>query len=146
MLDKNFLVKELIKSIKGEYALGGESEAQAMQAYEMGEAYAKTKRFDNSRLYHNYKFKLDSGTIIMSSNYFNQFMTRNQTAAYMDAEQAVASFIPDDNQVVFRMVRDKRIGINGVFKAVMSPSEPQQLNVVDYTLVIACFCAGVVNK
>lgn len=146
MLDKESLIKDLLTVIKGEFALGGESEAHAKQAYEMGEAYAKTKRFDNSRFYHNYQFQLNDGARVSSSSFFNQFMSRTQTSAYMDAEKAVIRFIPDDNQVVFRMVRDKRNGINGVFKAVMSPGEPQQLNHADFVLVIACFCAGVVNQ
>lgn len=146
MLDKETLIKDLLKEIKGEFALGGESEAHARQAYEMGEAYAQTKRFDNSRFYHNYQFQLDDGARVSSSSFFNQFMSRNQTRSYMAAEKAVVKFINDDNQAVFHMVRDKRNGINGVFKAIMSPSEPQQLNYVDFVLVIACFCAGAVNQ
>ena len=146
MLDKEILIKDLLKEIKGEFALGGESEAQARRAYEMGEAYAQTKRFDNSRFYHNYQFQLDDGARVSSSSFFNQFMSRNQTRSYMAAEKAVVKFINDDNQAVFHMVRDKRNGINGVFKAIMSPSEPQQLNYVDFVLVIACFCAGAVNQ
>ncbi len=145
-MEKELLIENLIKSVKGEFALGGESKAQAVQAYELGREYAATKRFDNSRLYHNYQFALDGGSKISSSSFFNQFMSRNQTGAYMDAEKAVVALIPEAKDVVFRMVRDKRIGINGVFKAVMSPSEPQQLNYVDFVLVIACFCAGAVNK
>lgn len=146
MIDKEILIKDLLKNIKGEFALGGESEEHARKAYEMGEAYAQTKRFDNSRFYRNYQFTLNDGARVSSSSFFNQFMSRNQTGAYMDAEKALRPFIEDDKQVVFRMVRDKRIGINGVFKAVMSPGEPQQLNYTDFVLVIACFCAGVVNQ
>lgn len=146
MLDKETLIKDLLKEIKGEFAIGGESEAHARQAYEMGEAYAKTKRFDNSRFFHNYQFQLDDGSRVSSTSFYNQFMSRNQTRAYMAAEKAVCQFINDDNQAVFRMVRDKRNGINGVFKAVMSPGESQQLNYIDFVLVIACFCAGVVNQ
>lgn len=145
-MEKEQLIIALVKAIKGEFALGGESEAHARQAYEMGEAYAKTKRFDNSRFYHNYQFTLNDGARISSSSFYNQFMSRNQTGAYMDAEKALRQFIEDDKQVVFRMVRDKRNGINGVFKAVMSPGEPQQVNYVDFVLIIACFCAGAVNQ
>ena len=89
MLDKETLIKDLLTVIKGEFALGGESEAHARQAYEMGEAYAKTKRFDNSRFYHNYQFQLNDGARVSSSSFFNQFMSRTQTSAYMDAEKAV---------------------------------------------------------
>lgn len=146
MLDKETLIKDLLMDIKGEFALGGKSEEHARRAYEMGEAYSQTKRFDNSRFYHNYQFQLNDGAKVSSSSFFNQFMSRTQTSAYMDAEKAVTKFIDDDKQLVFRMVRDKRNGINGVFKAIMSPEEPQQLNHADFVLVIACFCAGVVNQ
>ena len=70
----------------------------------------------------------------------------DQTGAYMDAEQAVREFFDDSDLTLFRLVRDKRLGINGVFKAVMSPGEPQQINYTDYVLIIACFCAGVMNS
>ena len=147
MLEKDTLLKELIKKIKGELSVDSpEAAGIAEQAYEMGQNYAKTKRFDNSRFYRNYRFRLDDGTTVMSSNFFNIFMSRNQTPAYMEAERALRAFFDDTDQTIFRMVRDKRNGINGVFKAVMSPKEPQQLNFVDFVLVIAAFCAGVVNK
>lgn len=148
MLEKDVLVRELIKSIKGELsAESPEALRIAETAYEMGENYAKTKRFDNSRFYHNYQFRLDDGSCVMSSSFFNIFMSRNQTPAYMEAEKVLRPFLEDAaNDVVFRLVRDKRIGINGAFKAIMSPGEPQQLNFVDFVLVIAAFCAGVVSK
>lgn len=148
MLDKNVLLEGLLTNIKGEMAVKSPSAVEiAEKAYEMGQNYAKTKRFDNSRFYHNYQFRLDDGSSVMSSNFFNIFMSRNQTPAYMDAEKALRVFFDDaTNDVVFRLVRDKRIGINGAFKAVMSPGEPQQLNYADFVLVIAAFCAGVVNK
>lgn len=148
MLEKDVLVKELIKSIKGELSVeSSEAMRIAETAYEMGQNYAKTKRFDNSRFYHNYQFRLDDGSCVMSSNFFNIFMSRNQTPAYMEAEKVLRPFLDDAaNNTVFRLVRDKRIGINGAFKAIMSPGEPQQLNFVDFVLVIAAFCAGVVNK
>ncbi len=145
MIEKDILIDGLVKHIKGEFAVGDEAKAIAGQAYEMGVKYKETKRFDNSRLYHNYKFHLDDGSTVMSTNYFNIFTSRNQTSAYMDAEKAVKNFFDDEKQVVFRLVRDKRIGINGAFKAIMSPGEPQQLNYTDFVLIIAAFCAGVVN-
>ena len=147
MLEKDALLKGLIKNIKGELSVDSPEAADiAEQAYEMGQNYAKTRRFDNSRFYRNYQFRLDDGTTVMSSNFFNIFMSRNQTPAYMEAERALRAFFDDADQTIFRMVRDKRIGINGAFKAIISPKEPQQLNFVDFVLVIAAFCAGVVNE
>lgn len=147
MIEKNLIIDGLLKQIKGELAVESqEARRIAEQAYEMGQNYSQTKRFDNSRFYHNYRFRLDDGTSVMSSNFFNIFMSRNQTPAYMEAEKVLRSFFDDADQTIFRMVRDKRNGINGAFKAVMSPKEPQQLNFVDFVLVIACFCAGAVNK
>lgn len=147
MLEKDVLLKGLIAKIKGELSADSpETVAIIEQAYEMGQNYANTKRFDNSRFYHNYQFRLDDGSSVMSSNFFNIFMSRNQTPAYMDAEKAVKQFIDDADNTVFRLVRDKRIGINGAFKAIMSPKEPQQLNYADFVLVIAGFCAGVANR
>ena len=52
----------------------------------------------------------------------------------------------DEKDILFHMVRDQRFGINGVFKAVISKDEPQQLNYVDYVLIIACFCAGFMSS
>ena len=146
MLEKDVLVTELLKKIQGPLSPEGKMAPLAFKAYEMGEEYAKTKKFDNSRYYHNYQFRLDDGSRVLSSNFFNQFTTRNQTGAYMDAEAAVKEFFDDADQTLFRLVRDKRLGINGVFKAVMSPSEPQQINYTDYVLIIAAFCAGVMNS
>ncbi len=146
MLERDYLVNELLKSIQGPLAPEGKMAPLAFRAYDMGVDYAATKRFDNSRHYHNYQFRLDDGTKALSSNFFNQFTVRNQTGAYMDAEAAVRKFFDDSDQTLFRMVRDKRLGINGVFKAVMSPGEPQQINYTDYVLIIACFCAGVMNS
>lgn len=147
MLEKDFVVRKIVEEVKGVMAVESvEAMGIAEQAYEMGQNYAKTKRFDNSRFYHNYQFRLDDGTSVMSSNFFNIFMSRNQTPAYMEAEKALRTLFDDTDQTIFRLVRDKRIGINGAFKAILSPREPQQLNFVDFVLVIAAFCAGVVNK
>ena len=146
MMEKDILIDGLLKQVKGELALESqEARRIAEQAYDMGQRYRETKRFDNSRFYHNYKFRLDDGSSVMSSNFFNIFMSRNQSPAYMAAEKALREFFDDGDQTIFRMVRDKRNGINGVFKAILSPGEPQQLNFVDFVLVIACFCAGAVN-
>lgn len=148
MEEKEILVKKILEKTKGSFACGSESEADALRAYEMGVQYASTRRFDNSRFYHNYQFRLDDGTRIQSTSYFNIFMSRNQTGAYIDAEKALREIIDDEKarETIFRLVRDQRFGINGVFKAIMSPKEPQQLNYIDFVLIIACFCAGVVNE
>ena len=147
MFEKNILVSQLLQKIKGEFT-GSAGETIALRAYEMGQQYAVTRRFDNSRFYHNYQFRLDDGTRIQSTSYFNMFMSRNQTGAYIDAEKHLRQFSEDERQrdTVFHLGRDQRFGINGVFKALMSPGEPQQLNYMDFVLVIACFCAGVVSQ
>lgn len=142
MLKQEDLIKELIKTVMGEFAQSHECEDMATKAYEMGRQYAKTGKFDNSKFYHNYIFSLDDGAKISSSSFFNQFMSRNQTHAYLQAEAAVNAIFPDEQDLLFHLVRDKRNGINGVFKAIMSPKEPQQLNVNDFILIIAAFCLG----
>ncbi|MBR5230156.1 MAG: hypothetical protein IKW01_04790 [Firmicutes bacterium] len=144
-MSQNSLITQLIAAIKGDIGTDLKMEAIAEKAYEMGLDYSRTKRFDNSRHYHNYRFILDDGSSVLSTNFFNLFMTRNQTGAYMDAEKAVRQFFDDEKGVLFSLVRNQRFGINGVFKACMSPHEPQQLNYSDFVLVIACFCAGVMN-
>ena len=144
-MTENSLIAQLIKNIKGELGTDEQMEAIALKAYEMGLNYSETKRFDNSRFYHNYQFQLDDGSTVMSTNFYNLFMNRNQTAAYMDAEKAVREFFDDEKGVLFSLVRNQRFGINGVFKACMSPHEPQQLNYSDFVLIIACFCAGVMS-
>ena len=148
MQEREIIVKQILENVKSGFAGDGKTEEAAFRAYDMGAQYAQTRRFDNSRFYHNYQFRLDDGTRIMSSSYFNIFMSRNQTGAYMDAEKALKTCLDDPKQLdaVFHLVRSQRIGINGVFKAIMSPDEPQQLLYLDFVLVIACFCAGVVNR
>ena len=148
MLEKDTLIKELLEKIKGQLTAGSKTEEAAFRAYDMGVHYAQTHRFDNSRFYRNYQFRLDDGTRISSTSFYNMFMSRNQTGAYMEAERALKEHFTDAKQLdaIFRLVRDQRFGINGVFKAIMSPQEPQQLNYIDFVLVIACFCAGAVNK
>ena len=147
-MDKDILLRGLIEKMKGQFAAEGQTAAMAERAYEMGVQYGQSRRFDNSRHYHNYRFRLDDGTTVMATSYFNIFMSRNQTGAYIDAEKALKEFFTDARQLdaIFHLVRDQRFGINGVFKAIMSPQEPQQLNYIDFALVIACFCAGVVNR
>lgn len=142
------MVEKIIEKVKSNFAADGETLRIANRAYEMGVEYAATKRFDNSRHYHNYQFRLDDGARVMSSSFFNIFMSRSQTPAYMEAEKVLRELIEDEKkrELIFRMVRDKRQGINGAFKAIMSPVEPQQLNMVDYILVIACFCAGAIGE
>ena len=144
-MSENSLLAQIIVKVKGDMGAGPLMEEIAVKAYEMGLNYSQTKRFDNSRFYHNYKFRLDDGSTVISTNFYNLFMNRNQTGAYMEAEQVVRQFFDDEKGVLFHMVRDQRFGINGVFKACMSPHEPQQLNYSDFVLVIACFCAGVMS-
>lgn len=144
-MEKDQIINKILSNIMGELA-GAQSESRALRAYEMGVEYSKTRRFDNSRFYHTYQYRLDDGTRVSSTSFFNQFMNRNQTGAYMDAEAIVKELLGDEKEILFHMVRDQRFGINGVFKAVMTPSEPQQLNYTDYVLVIACFCAGYMNS
>lgn len=146
MIEKDVIIQDLLKRVKGEFAEDAYMAEKAARAYEMGEAYAQTKRFDNSRHYHNYKYRLDDGSTVSSSNFFNIFLNRSQTQAFMQAEDILNEFFDDSDQTLFRLVRDKRTGINGAYKAVMSPDEPQQLNFIDYVLIICCFCAGVINK
>ncbi len=147
LLDKDTLVRTILTALKGEHACGGEMEEAAARAYDMGVQYAQTRRFDNSRFYHNYTFRLDDGNTVSSSSFFNIFMSRNQTRAYVEAEKVLQTCFEEKKQLdaIFHLVRDQRFGINGVFKAIMSPKEPQQLNYIDFTLIIACFCAGVVS-
>jgi len=144
----NTITTEIIKKLKGDFAAEGQTAAMAGRAFEMGIQYAQTRRFDNSRFYHNYKFRLDDGTSVMSTSYFNIFTSRNQTPAYMEAEKVLRELIEDEKKrdAIFHLVREQRFGINGVFKAILSPGEPQQLNFIDFVLVIACFCAGAVSK
>ena len=147
-MERDILVNGILEKIKGSFAASGETQQSAFQAYDMGVLYGQTRRFDNSRFYHNYKFRLDDGTTVMSASFFNIFMSRNQTGAYTEAEKVLKEFFTDARQLdaIFHLVRDQRFGINGVFKAIMSPKEPQQLNYIDFVLIIACFCAGAVNK
>lgn len=148
MLQRDDLIESLIKNIMGEPAGTAQYRENARQAYEMGLLYGETGKFNSSHLYHNYRFCLDDGSKISSAAYFNQFMSRMQTYAYMEAEKAAKVLFSDDSENqdrLFHLVRDRRSGINGVFKAVMSPQEPQQLNVNDFVLVIAAFCCGVMS-
>ncbi len=144
-MEREQLIQEIITRVKGEFAAEGESRNIAEFAYERGEAYAKTRRFDNSRYYHNYSFRLDDGSQVFSSSFFSIYTTRNQTGAYLDAEKVVKELLGDEKDRLFHLVRDQRFGINGVFKAALSPGEPQQISYTDYVLVIAAFCAGVMN-
>ena len=199
MIDKDVVVKEILVRVMGELALGTKLEDMAARAYERGEAYAHTKRFDNSRFYHNYQYVLDDGSKVSATNFYNVFMTRTQTPAYMEAEKIVKELFEKHAEAaggsadcadagassngasdvcgsvtcasgnsasatcasgngadaiwnkakedyLFHIVRNERFGINGMFKAVYQPHEPQQLSIFDYILAIACFCAGVLNN
>lgn len=189
MLDKDVVVKEILVRVMGELAIGTKVEDLAARAYEMGEAYAASKRFDNSRFYHNYQYVLDDGSKVSATNFYNVFMTRSQTPAYMEAEKIVKEFFVKHAEgacaegcasgtsaegasvtctsaegasatcasadaiwnkakedYLFHFVRNERFGINGMFKAVYQPHEPQQLSIFDYILAISCFCAGVLNN
>lgn len=150
-MQRETLINEMVKTVKGEFAAEGENMAHAEFAYELGVQYGKTKRFDNSRYYHNYQYLLDDGDSVSATSFYNLFMNRHQTGAYMEAEQAVKTVLGDelgkaDADRLFHLVRDQRFGINGAFKATMMPAESQQLSYTDFVMVIACFCLGVVKS
>lgn len=141
-MERQELVQALLKRIKGNFVSGGVMEEIALESYDMGAEYARTRRFNNSGRYHSYMYELDDGSRISANSFYRIFHTRFQTPAYMDAETYLKEFFNDENELLFHLVRDQRMGINGVFKAVMSPREMQHLSFTDYILVIACFGAG----
>lgn len=143
-MNREDLVTAIISRTKGDFATEGVTREIGLEAFDMGMEYAGTHRFSNSSRYHNYQYILEDGGTVSASSYYSIFTTRTQTPAYMKAEEDLAELFADDKDMIFHLVRDQRFGINGVFKAVMSPRETQQLNVPDYTTVIACFCAGAV--
>lgn len=145
-MERQELAEALLKAVKGTFTSGGMMEEIALESYDMGAEYAKTRRFNNSSRYHNYMYELDDGSTVSASSFFRIFNTRFQTPAYMDAEQHLRAFFDDPDELLFHLVRDQRFGINGVFKAVMSPREKQHLSFTDYVLVIACFGAGFMKQ
>lgn len=145
-MERQELAEALLRTIKGNFMSGGVMEEIALESYDMGEEYAKTRRFNNSGRYHNYNYELDDGSKVSASSFFRIFNTRFQTPAYMDAEKYLREFFDDEKEVLFHLVRDQRFGINGVFKAVVSPREMQHLSFTDYVLVIACFGAGFMKQ
>ena len=145
-MERKELVEALLKRIRGTFTSEGLIEEIALEAYDMGTEYAAVRRFNNSSRYHSYTYKLDDGSTVSASSFFRIFTTRFQTPAYMDAEKYVREFFDDEKEELFHLVRDQRFGINGVFKAVMSPREMQHLSFTDYVLVISCFCAGFMKQ
>lgn len=145
-MERQELVQALLKTIKGNFTVGGVMEEIALEAYDMGTEYAKTRRFNNSSRYHSYTYELDDGSKVSATSFYRIFNTRFQTPAYMDAETYLKEFFDDEKELLFHLVRDQRLGINGVFKAVMSPREMQRLSFTDYVLVIACFGAGFMKQ
>lgn len=141
-MERQELAEALLRTIKGELAPEKMMGEIALEAYDMGEEYARTRRFNNSSRYHSYTYELDDGSKVSASSFFRIFTTRFQTPAYMDAETYLREFFDDEKELLFHLVRDQRFGINGVFRAVMSPREMQRLSFTDYVLVIACFGAG----
>lgn len=141
-MDREELVDAIIREVKGDFAVAGNTREIGLEAFDMGTEYSKTRRFNNSSRYHNYKYIIDDGSTVSASSFYQIFNTRMQTPAYVHAEEHLRKFFDDDDEVLFHLVRDQRFGINGVFKAIMMPRETQQLNLPDYTLVIACFGAG----
>lgn len=141
-MERQELVQALLKRIKGNFVAGGVMEEIALESYDMGAEYARVRRFNNSGRYHSYMYELDDGSRISANSFYRIFHTRFQTPAYMGAETYLKEFFNDENELLFHLVRDQRMGINGVFKAVMSPREMQHLSFTDYILVIACFGAG----
>lgn len=145
-MERQELAEALLKIIKGDFAAGGLMEEIALESYDMGVEYARTRRFNNSSRYHSYMYELDDGSRVSANSFYRIFNTRFQTPAYMDAENYLKEFVDDEKELLFHLVRDQRLGINGVFKAVMSPREMQHLSFTDYVLVIACFGAGFMKQ
>lgn len=145
-MDRQELTEALLKTIKGNFSSGGVMEEIALESYDMGTEYARVRRFNNSGKYHSYTYELDDGSKVAANSFYRIFNTRFQTPAYMDAEKYLKQFFDDEKELLFHLVRDQRMGINGVFKAVMSPREMQHLSFTDYVLVIACFGAGFMKQ
>lgn len=145
-LEREELVEAIIGEIKGDFAKKGDSKDIGLEVYDMGMEYGRTGRFNNSAHYHSYRYTIEDGSTVAASSFYHIFTTRMQTPAYVKAEEVLEKFFNDKDQALFHLVRDQRFGINGVFKAVMSPRETQQLNLPDYTLVIACFGAGFMDN
>lgn len=145
-MERQELAVALLKAVKGNFTAGGIFEEIALEAYDMGAEYARVRRFNNSSRYHNYTYELDDGSTVPASSFYRIFNTRFQTPAYMDAEKYLRELFDDEKELLFHLVRDQRLGINGVFKAVMSPREKQHLSYTDYVLVIACFGAGYMKQ
>lgn len=145
MYEKKEIVEKLLKRIKGVIVPGSEIERVAHAAYEYGVEFRNTHRVTASQRYHIYKMYLPDGTSVSSSNYLDAYLTRRQTKAYIEAETIVKEFFEDPKEKLFRLVRDQRRYINNAFKAEISQKEPQQIDYIDYVLVIACFAAGYMN-
>lgn len=145
-MERQEMVEALLKTVKGNFASGGVIEEIALESYDMGAEYARARRFNNSGRYHSYMYELDDGSMVSANSFYRIFNTRFQTSAYMDAEKYLKEFFDDEKGELFHLVRDQRVGINGVFKAVMSPRETQHLSFTDYVLVIACFGAGFMKQ
>lgn len=141
-MSREELIEVLVGRISGELGNDQLHHEMAAEAFDMGAEYAGTHRFNNSGKYHNYDYLLDDGTVVKAFNYFDIFTTRLQTQAFMDAETAVREYFDDPGDRLFHLVRDQRFGINGAYKAILSPRESQNLNFTDYVLIVACFCAG----
>lgn len=145
-MERQALAETLLKAVKGNFTAGGMFEEIALESYDMGAEYARTRRFNNSSRYHNYTYELDDGSTVPASSFYRIFTTRFQTPAYMEAEEHLKELFEDEQELLFHLVRDQRLGINGVFRAVMSPREKQHLSYTDYVLVIACFGAGYMKQ
>lgn len=145
-MERQALAEALLEAVKGNFTAGGMFEEIALESYDMGAEYARTRRFNNSSRYHNYTYELDDGSAVPASSFYRIFTTRFQTPAYMEAEERLKELFEDEQELLFHLVRDQRLGINGVFRAVMSPREKQHLSYTDYVLVIACFGAGYMKQ
>jgi hypothetical protein len=118
----------------------------ALSAFYMGCRYADSGRFEIPLHHPAYKVFLSDGSRISSTTFVRTFMARNQTTAYSRAENAVRRCFDDDDEIVYHLVRDRRRGINSVFKMIISEDEPQRFELKDFELCIACFCAGVMKR
>ncbi len=144
-MEKDELIKDIITNVKGEFGLDKDNFEMSAMAFEMGEKYKNTKGFENSKYYRQYKYYLEDGERVVASSFLNIFTTRMQTKAYMDSETILISYFPEKKEDIFQIVRSQRFGINGVFRAVMSSKERQNIVYDDYVMVIVSFCAGYYN-
>ncbi|MGI6736116.1 MAG: hypothetical protein ACOX41_02235 [Anaerovoracaceae bacterium] len=114
-------------------------------SWHMGRTARLTGSFDASRVTHSYRMTLEDGSVVSYAAFFRTFMTASQTGAYTRAENILLLAAPSRSEEIYHLVRDRRRGINSVFKAVFSVREPQRIGLPDYVLSITCTCAGLLG-